>query len=124
MPGTFAGNPMSAIGHTKLRACKARAPLPVLRSWRAKHVEHAGTFRTGAHSVGDVARGTPKIALLYGYLLTILNAHSRAFQKHAPLFFGVMVQDALCVQRQSHDREHRLLAGKDPRRHAGSKFAE
>jgi len=26
----------------------------------------------------------PEIALLYGYLLTILNAHSRAFQKKRP----------------------------------------
>jgi hypothetical protein len=39
-----------------------------------------------------------KIALLYGYLLSSLNAHSRAFQKHAPLLFGVMVQDALGVR--------------------------
>ncbi len=86
----------------RLRACKTRAGLPVLRSWRAKHVEHAGTFRTGAHGVRDVARGAPKIALLYGYLLTILNAYSRAFQKHAPLLFGVMVQHALGVWPHAH----------------------
>jgi len=35
-----------------------------------------------------------------------------------------MVQAALGVRGQAHDREHRLLAGKNPRRHAGTKFAE
>jgi len=32
--------------------------------------------------VRNVARGAPKVALLYGYLITVLNAHSRAF--HTP----------------------------------------
>src|SRR5881392_833261 len=50
------------------------------RSWRAKDVEDTGTFGTGAHGVVDVARRAPKIALLYGDFLPILNAHSRAFQ--------------------------------------------
>src|SRR5262249_36848993 len=86
-----------AVRNPSGRRAKARARLPVLRSWRAKQVEHAGSFRTGAQSVDDVARGTPKIAFLYWYLLTILNAHSRAFQKHAPLLFGVMMRDALGV---------------------------
>src|SRR5262249_36759801 len=107
-----------------LRACKARPRPSVLRPGRAKHVEHAGTFGTSTHRVGDVARCAPKVALLYRYFLAVLKAHSRAFQKHSPLLLRVMVQDALCVRRQSHDREHRLLARKDPRRHAGSKFAE
>jgi hypothetical protein len=87
-----------AILPGRATSCKSRARLPVLRSWMAKRVEHAGTFRTGAHRVGDVARGAPKITFLYGYFLVTLNAHSRAFQKHAPLLFGVMVQGAFGVR--------------------------
>src|SRR5204863_5207643 len=122
--GPAAGRSQQRPKSPALRACKARAWLPVLGSWRAEHVEHAGALRTGTHGMGDVARGAPEVPLLYGDLLTVLHTHGGALQKHAPLLFGVLVQHALSVGGQAHDREHRLLAGKNPRRHAGTKLAE
>src|SRR5262245_53506072 len=68
--------------------------------------------------------GEPKVALLYGYLLTILNADRRAVQKHAPPLVGEMGRAALGVRCHVHDREHRLVAGKNPGSHAGTKFSE
>src|SRR5438132_4516917 len=98
-------------------ACpKARARLLVLRPWRAEDVKHTGALRSSPHGVRHIAGRAPEIALLDLDLFVALDADGRAFEQHAPLLLGMMMQGALRIRRDRHYREHRLLAGEDARR--------
>jgi hypothetical protein len=74
--------------------------------------------------MGHIAGRAPEITPLDADLLVALDAYRRAFEEHAPLLLGMMMQRPLRVRRERHHREHRLLAGEDARRQAGRQLAE
>ena len=61
----------------------------------------------------DPTRRSPEVALLERHVDAILNPHTAALQTHSPLLLGMRMDSAGCIRLAAHQRQHRLLAGKN-----------